>query len=68
MATTINDIPDGYFSSHGDMCDSCTSNRTGVLYLQVLLNADDRLSMNLSEDGYWGTNTKNGVKGTKFLP
>jgi hypothetical protein len=64
-AYTVDDIPDGYFSAHGDMCDSCSKGKgyqERVEYLQVLLNADDRLSVSLSEDGYWGNNTKNGVK------
>ena len=61
-AYTVDDIPNGYFSSNGYMCDTCTNNRTDIRYLQVLLNADDRLSVSLTEDGYWGNNTKNAVK------
>ncbi|MEA1880297.1 MAG: peptidoglycan-binding protein, partial [Campylobacterota bacterium] len=62
MAYTVDDIPNGYFSDNGYMCDTCTNNRTDIRYLQVLLNADDRLSVSLTEDGYWGNNTKNAVK------
>jgi len=61
-AYTVDNIPNGYFSSNGYMCDTCTNNRTDIRYLQVLLNADDRLSVSLTEDGYWGNNTKNAVK------
>jgi PKD repeat protein len=58
--SSVDDIPDGYFSSHGDI----TSNDTATEYLQILLNNDNDLNLSekLDEDGIWGPKTKNAVK------
>jgi hypothetical protein len=64
FAYTVNDIPNGYFAAHDNMSDYYSKDKgyqQRVEYLQVLLNADDRLSVSLSEDGLWGDNTKNAV-------
>ena len=56
-----------FFSSRDDMCEgtdikTCTNGFESVRNLQIALNQDINLDVNLSEDGQWGTKTKEAVK------
>lgn len=59
-------IPDNYFTNHSDdMCDNtsvCPNDAENVSYLQIILNADDQLSININHDGNWGPQTKSAVE------
>jgi len=59
-------LPNNYFSKANNICDdkakyNCKNNKYDILYMQMLLNADDNLQVIISEDGVWGDETRKSI-------